>query len=314
MISRLQRPLLILCACAAAVAQGETVSLNPSADTCLFELDPAFNFGGQRDMPSGTLGGQVGATRSRALYRFDIAAALPAGVVITGARLKIDVVQSPAGRQNSTFGLYRILADWGEGDKRGDNPGGDAADAGEATWESRFHPDQPWTEPGGAFGTDYAQEPSAERAVLGDGSYVFEFNEAGLADVQAAFSTPESAFGWLLASQSEEKSKTARRWASREHRTTPPVLEVDFTIENISGLNLPKVSLTGLPDSPVVRFAAESGVTYEIFRSIDLSNWKLLAVLPNLETDQIAEIPDPEVVPLTGAYYRVSISDSSGVN
>ncbi|MCB1094002.1 MAG: DNRLRE domain-containing protein [Verrucomicrobiae bacterium] len=314
MISHLQRLLLILCACAAAVAQGETVSLNPSADTCLFELDPAFNFGGQRDMPSGTLGGQVGATRSRALYRFDIAEALPAGAVITAARLKIDVVQSPSGRQNSTFGLYRVLADWGEGDKRGDNPGGATADVGEATWESRFHPDQSWAAPGGAFGSDFASEPAAERTILGDGSYVFEFNEVGLSDIRAAIAEPDSNFGWLLASQSEEKAKTARRWTTREHRTTPPVLEMEFDLTPPPVSDLPELSLTGLPDSPVVRFAAESGVTYEVFRSIDLSNWKLLAVLPNLETDQIAEIPDPEVVPVTGAYYRVSISDSSGVN
>jgi hypothetical protein len=314
MISLLMRQLLILSACAAAVAQGETVSLNPSADTCLFELDPGYNFGGQRDMPSGTLGGQVGATRSRALYRFDIVAALPAGAVVTAARLKIDVVQSPSGQQNSTFGLYRVLADWGEGDKRGDNPGGAAADAGEATWKSRFHPDQSWTQPGGAFGSDFASAPSAVRAILGDGSYVFEFNEVGLADVRSAFSAPESNFGWLLASQSEEKSKTARRWATREHRTTPPVLEIEFTLVPTPELDLPCFSLTGLPDSPAVRFAAQSGVTYEVFRSIDLSDWKLLAVIANLETDQITEVPDPDPAPASGAYYRVSVSDSSGIN
>ncbi|MDA0812055.1 MAG: DNRLRE domain-containing protein [Verrucomicrobia bacterium] len=314
MILRLQNLLPTLCVCAATMAQGGAVSLNPSADTCLFELDPSYNFGGQRDVPSGTLGGQVGETRSRALYRFDIVAALPAGAVITDARLKMDVVQSPSGQQNSTFGLYRVLVDWGEGDKRGDNPGGAAADAGESTWESRFHPDQSWKEPGGAFGSDFASAPSAERAILGDGAYVFEFNEVGLADLRSAFSAPESNFGWLLASQSEEKAKTARRWATREHRTTPPVLEIGFTLEPTPALDLPDLSLVGLPDSPAVRFAAQSGVAYEVFRSYDLSDWKLLAVVASLETDQIAEVPDPDPAPATGVYYRVSASDSSGIN
>jgi hypothetical protein len=302
--------LLLLCGWLTVVGEAETVSVPPSADTCLFELDPTFNFGGQRDVVAGTLGSQVGATRSRALYKFDIAAVLPVGAEITSARFKIDVVRTPTGKRNSTFSLHRVLSDWGEGNKRGDNPGGAEAEAGESTWEARFHPDQPWSVPGGAFGTDFAQDASAERTILDNGAYVFEFNATGLDDLRYFASNADQNFGWMLATQLEEGEKTARRWASREHRNTPPVLELKFA--TAPAVTLPVITISGLPDSPAVQFSAETAAIYSVFKSPDLTEWKSLASIGPLESAQIIKVPDPQ--PGRRTFYRVSVVNSSQVN
>lgn len=288
----------------------DNIAISPSADTCLFELDPAFNFGGQRDMPAGTLGSQVNETRSRALYKFDIASAIPQEAVITAARLSIDVVRTPPGKRNSTFGLFRVLLDWGEGNKRGDNPGGAAAEVGEATWAARFHPDETWSVPGGAFGSDFAQSASAERVILGNGTYVFEFNETGIADMQEMAANPEQNFGWLLATQLESEAKTARRWASRESRTVPPVLEIEFS--STPTAPLPDLMISKLPDSPTLQFSAHPSVIYSVFKSSDLETWENFATVGPFEAIEDVEVPDLQPARLT--YYRVSVVNSSQVN
>ena len=89
---------LAVLSCCSSVSRGDSVSLSPSADTCLFELDPEFNLGGQRDLPSGTLGSMVGNTKSRALYKFDIAASVPGGARIQAARFRVQVTKSPSGK------------------------------------------------------------------------------------------------------------------------------------------------------------------------------------------------------------------------
>ena len=195
------------------------VAIPPSADTCLLELDPEFNLGGQRDLPAGTLGSMAETKRCRALYAFDVNGAVPEGAEITAARLRIEVTKTPeAGKRNSIFSLHRVLVSWGEGGKRGDNPGGAEAEPGESTWRARFHPDQLWSVPGGTFGADFSTERDAERAIIGDGGYVFEMNQSGLETLRQWHADPDLNFGWLLATQAEDKPKTARRWASREHR------------------------------------------------------------------------------------------------
>lgn len=294
-----------------ALAGADTVLLAPSADTCLFELDPGFNFGGQRDVPAGTLGAQVGESRSRALYRFAIAETVAAGAAVVAARLRVEVVRSPEGKRNSTFALHRVLVDWGEGDKRGDNPGGAPAETGEANWLARAHPDRPWSVPGGAFGEDFATEPAAERGVVGDGEYVFEFNATGLADVREALRSPDKDYGWLLVSQAEGQPKTARRWATREHRTSPPVLEIEFLAAPLPALPALELSIAP-PGHPLLQFRAEPAVLYRILKSNDLEGWAMMTEVGPLETAHPVSIPDfsGEV----SAFYRLVVPDSSPLN
>ena len=148
----------------------ESIALTTIADTTLFELEPELNFGGQADLPAGTLGPSGNLKRCRVLFKFDIAAALPTNAVISSAALRLIVTKSPDGRANSTFGLHRVLRDWGEGSKNGSPPGGAPATESEATWGARFFPDELWGVPGGQGGVDYLEMPSSSERVFGDGA------------------------------------------------------------------------------------------------------------------------------------------------
>ncbi len=211
----------------ASLYAAETTELSVTRDTCLWELDPTFNFGTQRDLPSGTLGAMGENLRSRILFQVDLT--LPNKAEIVGARYRVEVTMAPPSgtRVDSTFALHRVLTPWTEGEQRGDLPGGRRALDGESTWAAKAHPDAPWATEGSAIGTDFVSEPSATARVRGPGEVIFQFNDQGLADIRSILTDPASNHGWILLTQDEARSKTARRFAAREHRNTPPVLEID---------------------------------------------------------------------------------------
>jgi hypothetical protein len=177
----------------APLGQAEVTTIEPVADTSLFEWLHNYNFGAQDDLPAGGLGGLAGDERlARALFKFDIAAALPAGAQIVEAKLRLEMTKAPEDSpRTSDFALYRVLVDWGEGNKSGETHGGAIATAGEATWEYRFSDNVAWSVGGGQFGVDFADEQSALMpGVAGVGDYIFDFNATGVADVQAALDDP----------------------------------------------------------------------------------------------------------------------------
>jgi hypothetical protein len=226
-----------------AVSGVETVALPVAQDTTLFEWNPLDNMGNQRDLPAGTLGNMGDRKRARLLFQVDLASGLPPGGEIVAARFRILLTMAPeSGRADSVFALHRISVPWGEGDKRGDLPGGDTATEGEANWNARFHPDQLWSVPGGALGSDYVAEPSAGTQISSPKSYVMEFNAQGLADLSAMLAEPESNHGWVLLTHDEERAKTARRFAAREHRTEPPMLEIDYELPAEAISLVPQIS------------------------------------------------------------------------
>jgi hypothetical protein len=210
-----------------SLSDAETTGFPVTRDTSLFELDPTFNLGTQRDLPSGTLGEMGENRRSRILFQVDLT--LPDNAEISAARYRVNVTMAPPSdtRANSTFALHRVLTSWTEGEQRGDLPGGRRASDGESTWAANAHPNGLWTAEGGEIGTDYAAEPSATASVRGTGEVVFHFDSLGLEDLRSMLADPSSNHGWVLRTQDEDVSTTARRFAAREHRTTPPVLEID---------------------------------------------------------------------------------------
>ncbi len=224
--------LVSICALLGSVAlRAETVSMRPVADTTLFESAPDDNMGGWTHVASGTTGNQGGRTRNRALLRFDPTAAIPARARVTNAFLVLQVTKVPGnsgggGPVSSTFALHSMLRAWGEGEKLGDR--GFPADVGEATWNSRFAPDESWGVPGGEAGVDFSADASATNRVLGKGPYQFGPTAGLLADVQAWLDNPAANAGWALLSQSEGSGKTARGFASREDPALAPVLVVEF--------------------------------------------------------------------------------------
>ena len=223
---------------------GEMISLQPSADTSLMQVAPQNNLGGAVFFNAGTSG--IG-TRNRALLFFDLGSAIPPGAVITGAELSMEVVRQPGGsQQNSFFSLRRMLRSWGEGAQvpaEATSRGfGAPAVAGEAAWDFRFAPDVPWAAPGGAAGVDFSDDLSATALVTGVGQPVlFESNAQLVADLQRWLDQPQKNFGWMFKSESEETSRTARSFASRESGFGP-TLTVTFTAVPEPGV----VSLVGL--------------------------------------------------------------------
>lgn len=252
----------------AAVAAGSaaTITLTPSADTTLFELLPDFNFGAQEDLPAGTLGGAADFKRSRLLLKFDLAASLPAHALIQSARLRLTVTRVPdGGGANSIFSLHRVLRGWGEGRQQGPPPGGAKASEGEASWNFRRFPDEPWGAPGGQPGLDFAAVPGSSERILQPGSYDFEFGANQIAELQAWLQAPETNFGWMLLSQAEAEPKTARRFAAREHpgAESRPALILEYTLA--PPLTPPRITALRLVDGTAeIRFAAQAGITYTL--------------------------------------------------
>ena len=210
----------------------DTVIINASADATLFEVNPNNSAGGDTFFFAGTTQNR---TRNRALLRFDIASALPAGSQIIGASLEVEVVRRPAdGFEASLFGLHRVLRPWGEGTTIvEDNAGGLGAPAmiGDATWLHRFAFSETWSAPGGAAGTDYRASFSASTFIFDVDLYAFEGTSDMTADIQDWLDNPANNFGWMLMSQSEELPFTGRRFASREDPNGGgPKLIIDYTV------------------------------------------------------------------------------------
>ena len=215
----------------ASSLHGAVVELRPVADTTLIEISPDNNLGGQSFVNAGTTGV---TTRNRGLFLFDLTEVISQHAIITSVDLFFEVVGIPTAGQGqfSLFGLHRVLVPWGEGDNtRTFSPGlGESADLNEATWNHRFYgTDLRWSEPGGGAGIDFQSAPSALTFVGLEDIYVFESSLDLVNDVQSWLDNPQSNFGWMLISNSEDTTFTARRFGSRENSASFPRLSIQFT-------------------------------------------------------------------------------------
>ncbi len=215
-----------------APAQAVTVTLRPAADTSLFESQPNNNFG-RAWLVAGTIDRSKFATanKSRTLVRFDLTATnIPANAIITNASVAFRVVRSPAGGSTSTFAVHRMLVSWVEGNQgtQGINLGGGAS-TGEPTWAERAVRSVSWGAPGGQAGGDYSLQASGTR-VLSLNTMTINSTSNLVADVQMWLTNSTANFGWMLLSQSEGTSKTARRFGSRESSGNEPTLTIQYTV------------------------------------------------------------------------------------
>ena len=210
------------------LAKAATVSLSPVADTALFQNSPNNNLGSETDFPAGSTGR---GSRSRGLIRFDITGQIPADATVTSSTLTLKVVKTPSGAVSSTFGVHRLLKAWTEGTKSGNT--GQSATANETTWNNRLAPSTPWSVPGASAPTDYSSTESAALSIAGIGSYTFSSTSAMVSDVQFWLDNSESNFGWILISQSESTSRTAKRFGAREVSSNAASLVVAFTSSSI---------------------------------------------------------------------------------
>src|SRR6185295_5391871 len=122
---------------------------------------PSNSFGAGTWISSGTT---QNGNSNRALIKFDVASAIPAGSTITDAGLHVWVTRRPVdGISNSTFSLRRMLRGWGEGSNPTPtvSPGlGLPALPGDATWSHSFWDTNAWSIPGGQEGVDYSSDIS----------------------------------------------------------------------------------------------------------------------------------------------------------
>ncbi len=199
------------------LARADQVTLFPSADATLIELKPTNSLGGATWLAAGLT--QNGNT-NRALIKFDIAAAVPAGATILDIGVRVTVTRTPVdGNADSLFSLRRLLRAWNEGSALPEDsqyPGlGAPAQPGDATWTHASWSTNEWTIPGGQEGVDYAGGFSSATGIAGLGDYSFE-GSGLITDAQLWLDHPEQNFGWMLKTEEEESIFTARRFGSRE--------------------------------------------------------------------------------------------------
>lgn len=220
-------PLLLLLAPpgAADSVRADVVNLSSVRDNTLYEDSTgALSNGSGPTFFAGRSSQSVGSIR-RGLIVFDVAS-IPAGAVITSARLDLHLSQGGSGTR--TVSLHRLGADWGEGASNAGSSGGSGAPAapGDATWIHTFSPSAFWSAPGG----DFDPTASAAQAIAGVGFYSWGPTPAMTADVQSWLDGPSSNFGWLLHGD-ESVGGTSRRFDTREaiDPSFRPVLFVEFT-------------------------------------------------------------------------------------
>lgn len=283
----------------ATSAWADTTNLSSVADACMFEHDPNNSLGGSTYVIAGTLNQNF---KSRALFKFDVAGALPSGAIISAATLTLTV---PVARAvGKDFSLHRILQDWGEGEGAGSGGGqGSPAATGDVTWNARFHPATLWNAPGGTPGTDYATPASATNT-MGDSTLIF--TSANMAtDAQAWLVNPGTNFGWLVIIANETPVQTANHIATREHSepANAPTLTLEYTLPAPpTPPNLYALARVG--NQIRFSFDGEAGRTYTVqFRdSLTTGDWNPLTNIPALSGNTTLHItnaigPDPR-------YYR----------
>jgi hypothetical protein len=258
-----------------------TVNIVATGDTALFQDSTNNNLGGELSLPAG---GSSVTNISRALIRFDLGNSIPTNAIITDVQLSLFVTNVPAKTNpvNSTFALYRMFRDWGEGNKIATNVGKNGAPAttGEATWDARFYPDTLWSVRGAAAPVDYNSSASATNFIAGLGPYTFGSTASLIADVQTWLNNPATNYGWLLRSLSESVAYTTKRFASREDPLHPPTLTVTFTVPGSSSFKIDRIQRA--PASFQFAFTAAAGGAYgvEYRDGLGSGTWQVLTNIP----------------------------------
>lgn len=213
----------------AALAAQTTVTIPCAQDNTLYEsiFGDASNGAGI----SLFIGLNAFGSSRRALLRFDVAAALPAGARVLDARLSLNVTRAATTQPTPITG-HRLLVSWGEGTSNAGTPGGGGgvASVGDATWLHRFWPGTFWTTPGG----DFAAVPSWTATMPSTGTFTSNASRASAADVQSWLDAPATNFGWLVKVTSIASS-TAHRVGSRETTGVRPTLTVTYLLPGQNG-------------------------------------------------------------------------------
>ena len=192
----------------AALSHAGVVTLGASQDNTLYEssLGNISNGAGQYCFAGKT----ASAAIRRAVIRFEVQGALPAGAVVVDARLRLHMSKSIGGVADVS--VHRALSPWGEGTSDASDEEGSGAPAavGDATWLFNDYPTYYWGQSGG----DFAAAPSATTPVGDIG--VYTWGESGAADVAGWVNGSTPNYGWVLVGD-ESASVTTKRFDTREN-------------------------------------------------------------------------------------------------
>lgn len=216
-----------------AVASTTALAIPAARDTTLYDrgLDEAANGSGEYLF----FGSTNEREARRALLYFDVASAVPPGVVIVSAKLALTVSRTRTGAQPS--GVHRVTRTWGEGVSQsvtGGEGSGTIPTQGDATWAYSEFPGETWTNAGG----DFIAEPSVT-ASIGEpqpGQLLpvsWGSTPQLVADVQGWLDEPENNHGWIIIGN-EDGQQTAKRVNSREEPETAdgPALIIEYMTPN----------------------------------------------------------------------------------
>lgn len=239
----------------AGSVQADTLSLSAAKDTFINSSSPDNNGGGMLWFDAGTDGGRFGPPGvRRGLIKFDLAT-VPPGSTITSAVLRLKATKIPPDGVDSTFDLFRVTADWGEGNNADSQNGGPAV-AGDANWNSRVLGTANWSQPGGLG--EIAAAASASTPVNGTAGPFSWSGSAMLEDVRFWFTNSSQNFGWMLRSQAEETPRSVRGFGSSEDPANAPVLEIGYSTASTE--NIPP-TVTIITPTNGASFTAPATVT-----------------------------------------------------
>lgn len=211
-------------ATATATALAETVFIEPTQDNTLYQHAQGnlSNGSGDHFFAGRTAAGDI----RRGLISFKNLDAVPDNASIQSVKLHLRLSREDS--PTTTLSLFRVTADWCEGESHaaGEEDDGAAAQAGDATWIWRFWPDQPWSVPGG----DFAAVASGQAGADAIGLYTLGSSNGMVDDVRDWIDYPETNFGWIL--KATEGATSVKRFDSRSNPDAAgrPVLEVQYTL------------------------------------------------------------------------------------
>lgn len=217
----------VLAAFVVGTASADTVTLTTIKDNTLYSTGTTSN-GAGTGLYCGRTGLNGGPTVQRSVFAFDVGAVVPPGSTVTSATLTLVLVAwSPNNQATQTHSIYRLLADWGEGESMGDSGMGAPAEPGDATWLHTFYPTDFWAQPGGDFVAVASASASVMPLLM---PYTWGSTERMVADVQCWLDEPGCNFGWLMRGN-ETGLNTAKRFASKEwfDPAERPLLTIEFT-------------------------------------------------------------------------------------
>ncbi len=221
----------------------------------------------------------------RALLKFDVAANVPAGAMITDVTLELNVDEGKGGQRNAD--VHVLTQDWGEGSAN--NPGspgqGGFPSTDDCSWAYTFWSISMWTNPGGDFDAN-----SIASTNIND-SGIASWNSTDLTSTVQDWLDGTTPNHGIILIGDESTNQTAKKLHSRENATGQPVLKVTYTTSTglSSNVSSPKFSIH---PNPVQSNFSLHGSTADIesLEIIDLKGSKLKRLDPNVRDFSIADL------------------------